>query len=98
MNSPYWFEVAVMFGLLTAGHIVFDRFARGVPKWLRFVKAVTGVGVGVLVSATLGRFWFFALLGLFGVALVAIHGWLKGLGLMLVGRVNRIIRPRLKLH
>jgi NADH dehydrogenase len=30
--------------------------------------------------------------------LIAIHGWAKGFALLLVGRDNRIIRPRLKLH
>jgi NADH dehydrogenase len=30
--------------------------------------------------------------------LIAIHGWLKGAALILVGHVNRIVRPRLKLH
>lgn len=35
---------------------------------------------------------------LYRMHLIAIHGWLKGLALLLVGRVNRIIRPRLKLH
>jgi NADH dehydrogenase len=35
---------------------------------------------------------------LYRMHLIAIHGMLKGLALMLVGRVNRIIRPRLKLH
>ncbi len=30
--------------------------------------------------------------------LIAIHGWLKGLTLILAGHVNHIIRPRLKLH
>jgi len=35
---------------------------------------------------------------LYRMHLIAIHGWLKGLALLMVGRVNRIIRPRLKLH
>jgi NADH dehydrogenase len=35
---------------------------------------------------------------LYRIHLIAIHGWLKGMALLLVGRVNRIIRPRLKLH
>jgi NADH dehydrogenase len=35
---------------------------------------------------------------LYRLHLIAIHGWLKGLALLAVGRVNRIIRPRLKLH
>jgi NADH dehydrogenase len=35
---------------------------------------------------------------LYRMHLNAIHGWLKGVALLLVGRVNRIVRPRLKLH
>lgn len=30
--------------------------------------------------------------------LVAIHGWLKGVALISIGRVNQILKPRLKLH
>jgi NADH dehydrogenase len=30
--------------------------------------------------------------------LVAIHGWLKGIALIVVGHVNQVIRPKLKLH
>jgi NADH:ubiquinone reductase (H+-translocating) len=30
--------------------------------------------------------------------LLAIHGWAKGLALILVGHVNQVVRPRLKLH
>lgn len=35
---------------------------------------------------------------LYRMHLIAIHGWFKGTALLLVGRVNRIVRPRLKLH
>jgi NADH dehydrogenase len=35
---------------------------------------------------------------LYRMHLLAIHGWLKGAALLVVGRVNRIVRPRLKLH
>jgi NADH dehydrogenase len=35
---------------------------------------------------------------LYRMHLIAIHGYLKGIVLLLLGRVNRIIRPRLKLH
>jgi len=35
---------------------------------------------------------------LYRMHLIAVHGWLKGTALLLVGRVNRIVRPRLKLH
>jgi NADH dehydrogenase len=35
---------------------------------------------------------------LYRMHLVAIHGWMKGTGLMVVGHVNEVVRPRLKLH
>ncbi|MBO9499165.1 MAG: NAD(P)/FAD-dependent oxidoreductase [Novosphingobium sp.] len=35
---------------------------------------------------------------LYRMHLIAIHGWLRGLAMIAVGRVNRIVRPRLKLH
>ena len=30
--------------------------------------------------------------------LIASHGWLRGVLLIAVGRVNQVVRPRLKLH
>jgi NADH dehydrogenase len=30
--------------------------------------------------------------------LIGVHGWLKGIALILVGHVNRVVRPRLKFH
>ena len=35
---------------------------------------------------------------LYRMHLIGVHGWVKGIGLLLIGRVNHIIRPRLKLH
>jgi NADH dehydrogenase len=45
-----------------------------------------------------GRLARFVYTSLYRMHLIAIHGWLKGLALLAIGRVNRIIRPRLKLH
>ena len=45
-----------------------------------------------------GRLARFVYVSLYRMHLIAIHGWLKGLALILVGHVNQIIRPRLKLH
>jgi NADH:ubiquinone reductase (H+-translocating) len=45
-----------------------------------------------------GRLARFVYLSLYRMHLIAIHGWLKGLALILVGHVNQVIRPRLKLH
>ena len=45
-----------------------------------------------------GRLARLAYTSLYRMHLVAIHGWIKGLALILVGHVNRIVRPKLKLH
>ena len=45
-----------------------------------------------------GRLARFVYVSLYRMHLIAIHGWLKGLALILVGHVNQIVRPRLKLH
>lgn len=45
-----------------------------------------------------GRLARFVYTSLYRMHLIAIHGWLHGLALILIGRVNAIIRPRLKLH
>jgi NADH dehydrogenase len=45
-----------------------------------------------------GRIARFVYKSLYRMHLLAIHGWLRGLGLLLIGRVNMIVRPRLKLH
>lgn len=53
------------------------------------------VGGRMAVEGRLARLVYTSL---YRMHLIAIHGWLKGTALMLVGRVNRIIRPKLKLH
>ena len=45
-----------------------------------------------------GRIARFVYVSLYRMHLIAIHGWLKGVAMILVGHVNHIIRPRLKLH
>ena len=45
-----------------------------------------------------GRLARIAYLSLYRMHLMAIHGWLRGLALILVGHVNQIVRPKLKLH
>lgn len=53
------------------------------------------VGGRMAVEGRLARFVY---LSLYRMHLIAIHGWLRGLALLLVGHVNRIVRPKLKLH
>jgi hypothetical protein len=45
------------------------------PKWRKVVKLVAAIGIAVLISATLGRLWFFVVFGLLTLAVVYIHAW-----------------------
>jgi NADH dehydrogenase len=53
------------------------------------------VGGRMAIEGRLARMVY---LSLYRMHLIAIHGWLKGLALILVGHVNQVVRPRLKLH
>ena len=53
------------------------------------------VGGRMAIEGRLARFVYASL---YRMHLIAVHGWLRGMALLLVGRVNRIVRPRLKLH
>jgi len=45
-----------------------------------------------------GRIARFVYLSLYRKHLIGIHGFIKGVALILVGHVNQVVRPRLKLH
>jgi NADH:ubiquinone reductase (H+-translocating) len=45
-----------------------------------------------------GRIARMVYLSLYRIHLIGVHGWLKGMALILVGHVNRVVRPRLKFH
>ena len=45
-----------------------------------------------------GRLARFVYTSLYRQHLIVVHGWLKGLLLIAIGRVNAVVRPRLKLH
>ncbi|MHA7818888.1 MAG: NAD(P)/FAD-dependent oxidoreductase [Erythrobacter sp.] len=53
------------------------------------------IGGAMAIEGRLARLIYTSL---YRLHLLGIHGFWKGLGLMLIGRVNRIVRPRLKLH
>jgi len=75
MNSPHWFEVAVIFGLTAVGTILMGHWEEGTPKWRRVLKPFVLAGLSVLISATAGRAWFFGFLGLLAAAVLVIHAW-----------------------
>ncbi len=45
-----------------------------------------------------GRLARFVYVSLYRMHLMAIHGWLRGSGLIIMGHVNQVVRPKLKLH
>lgn len=53
------------------------------------------VGGRMAIEGRLARLVYTSL---YRMHLLAIHGWLKGLSLLLVGHVNQVVRPKLKLH
>lgn len=75
MNSPYWFEVAVVCGLTAVGTILLGHFEAGTPKWRRVLKLIVMCVLSVGISRAAGREWFFVFLGLLTLAVVVIHVW-----------------------
>lgn len=45
-----------------------------------------------------GRLARVVYVSLYRMHLIAIHGWFKGIAMILIGHVNQVIRPKLKLH
>jgi len=65
------------------------------------VYSTVGSLMGNLIGGKLaieGRIARFVYVSLYRMHLMAIHGSMRGLGLIALGHVNQVIRPRLKLH
>ena len=63
--------------------------------------ATVGTLMGNLVGGRMaieGRLARFVYVSLYRMHLMAIHGSLRGLGMILMGHVNQVVRPKLKLH
>jgi NADH dehydrogenase len=63
--------------------------------------STVGSLMGSLVGGRMaieGRLARLVYVSLYRMHLIAIHGWMKGVALILVGHVNQVVRPRLKLH
>jgi NADH dehydrogenase len=53
------------------------------------------VGGRMFVEGRIARMVY---MSLYRMHLIAIHGWLRGTALIVIGHVNQIVRPKLKLH
>ncbi len=63
--------------------------------------ATVGTLMGNLVGGRMaieGRLARFVYVSLYRMHLLAIHGHLRGLGMIIMGHVNQVVRPKLKLH
>jgi NADH dehydrogenase len=63
--------------------------------------AAVGSLMGNLVGGRMaieGRLARMAYRSLYRMHILAIHGWIRGTALIVIGHVNQIVRPRLKLH
>lgn len=70
-----WFEIAIIATIAAVGNILFGHFEEGTPKWRRLTKIFLLMGLGSFVSSTFGRFWFYVMLGIIGLAVSIIHLW-----------------------
>jgi len=53
------------------------------------------VGGAMMIEGRIARM---AYISLYRMHQVALHGWLRTMAISVIGRINKIIRPRLKLH
>lgn len=74
-TDTLWFDVALMATLIAIGSTLLGRFEEHKPRWRRVLKVSLGIGLFVGVSATAGRPWMLALLGLTLVAVAIVHAW-----------------------
>lgn len=81
-TESLWLEVSVVSTLTAIGSIALGHFEAGKPRWKRVLKFLFSLVVFVGVSATAGRAWSFALMGVLLGAVVYIHAvWLPGKGI-----------------
>jgi quinol-cytochrome oxidoreductase complex cytochrome b subunit len=74
-TNSLWFDVAVVMSIFAVGNILFGHFEQHKAKWRRVLKVVIVVGVGVTLSATMGRIWAYGVLCLPLVAAAIVHLW-----------------------
>ena len=70
-----WLEVAIVASIFAIGNILFGHFEEGTPKRRRIAKLLLFMGISLLISSTLGRFWFFVFLGVAMIPPLIIHVW-----------------------
>ena len=70
-----WLEVAIMASLFAVGNILFAHFEEGTPKWRRVAKLFLFIGLTLIITEFIGRFWFYLFLAAMMVGIAVIHVW-----------------------
>jgi hypothetical protein len=68
-------EVTIIASIFAIGNILFGHFEEGTPKWRRVTKFFLVVGIVILITETLGRFWFYVFFAVMSFAVLLIHLW-----------------------
>lgn len=53
------------------------------------------IGGSMRVEGRIARFFY---VSLYRLHLIAVHGWVRAVAMIAVGHINRVVRPRIKLH
>ena len=74
-TDTLWFDAAVVLGIFAVGSICFGHFEEHRPKWRRLLKVVVVLAIVLALSATAGRVWAYAFLGLPLIGAAVVHLW-----------------------
>jgi hypothetical protein len=81
-TDSLWVEVSAISFFLLLGHIFFGHFEERSPKLRKLLKAIGAIILMVLLSIYFGRSVAFAVMGLWIIPLIYIHGvWLPKKGI-----------------
>ena len=70
-----WFDVSVLLFSWLVGNMIFYKFEMHVPVWRRILKVCILVSLFMVIHQYVGREWFYGILGLMLVGVLALHGY-----------------------
>jgi len=73
-TDTLWFEVAIVSIFFLLGHIYFGHFEERSPKWRKLLKYLVTLSIIIFISIYAGRVYALAILGLFLIPVIYVHG------------------------
>ncbi|HKP29125.1 MAG TPA: hypothetical protein VJU15_06965 [Gemmatimonadales bacterium] len=81
-RNTYWFDFAMLYGLLSLGSILFGRFEDWKPRWRRVLKVFIMTGVFFALLQFGGRQVAWGVIGALMLVVVYLHAvWLPSKGI-----------------